>query len=90
VDLDTDFRGKVSDRCATGKAARSRWAPERGPTPLHPAGYGDAAAAPHPWIERDPVSGARSLRLPPPQTARRLADFLLVIVDSRRGTRAGD
>jgi hypothetical protein len=48
------------------------------------------AAAPHPWIERDPASGARSLRLSPPQTARRLADALLVIVDSRRGTRAGE
>ncbi len=53
---------------------------------------GDAAAAPHPWIERDPASGTRSLRLPlpPPQTARRLADALLAIADSLRGTRAGE
>jgi hypothetical protein len=50
----------------------------------------DPADARHPWIERDPASGARSLRLPlpPPQTARRLADALLAIADSLRG-RAG-
>lgn len=52
---------------------------------------GDAEAAPHPWIERDPATGARSLRLPlpPPQTARRLADALSVIADSLRGAGAG-
>ncbi|HWS12821.1 MAG TPA: C-terminal helicase domain-containing protein, partial [Rhodocyclaceae bacterium] len=50
----------------------------------------DPAAAAHPWIERDPASGARSLRLPlpPPQTARRLADALSAIAESLRG-RAG-
>ena len=37
----------------------------------------DGAAA-HPWVERDPATGVRSLRLPlpPPDTARRLADAL--------------
>jgi hypothetical protein len=45
----------------------------------------------HPWLERDPATGVRSLRLPlpPPETARRLADALLVIADSLRGSRAG-
>ncbi|OGA72983.1 MAG: helicase SNF2 [Betaproteobacteria bacterium RIFCSPLOWO2_12_FULL_65_14] len=53
---------------------------------------GDAEAAPHPWLERDPATGACSLRLPlpPPQTARRLADALSVIADSLRRTRAGE
>ncbi len=48
---------------------------------------GDGESAPHPWLERDPATGARSLRLPlpPPQTARRLADALSVIAASLRG-----
>jgi len=52
----------------------------------------DPAAALHPWIERDPASGARSLRLPlpPPQTARRLADALSAIADSLRGRAGGE
>jgi hypothetical protein len=38
----------------------------------------DGAAAAHPWVERDPATGVRSLKLPlpPPDTARRLADAL--------------
>jgi len=39
----------------------------------------DAGTAPaHPWVERDPVSGARHLKvpMPSPQTAGRLADAL--------------
>ena len=38
----------------------------------------DERAAPHPWVEHDPVTGARSLRvpLPPPQVASQLADAL--------------
>jgi superfamily II DNA or RNA helicase len=52
---------------------------------------GDAEATSHSWIERDPATGARSLRLPlpPPETARRLADALSAIADSLRGSRAG-
>jgi hypothetical protein len=51
---------------------------------------GNPEAAPHPWLKRDPASGACSLRLPlpPPETARRLAEALSVIADSLRGTRA--
>lgn len=52
---------------------------------------GDPSAAPHPWMERDPATGARSLRvpLPPPETARCLADALSAIADSLRGKSAG-
>ncbi|MCC6195807.1 MAG: ATP-dependent helicase, partial [Burkholderiales bacterium] len=50
---------------------------------------GDAQAS-HPWLERDPASGACSLRLPlpPPETAQRLANALSVIADSLRGSLA--
>jgi hypothetical protein len=53
---------------------------------------GDAELKSHPWIERDPTTGTSSLRLPlpPPQTARRLADTLSVIADSLRRGRAGE
>jgi superfamily II DNA or RNA helicase len=56
---------------------------------LSAAGNRDAPS--HPWLERDPATGARSLRLPlpPPETARRLAEALAVIADSLRATRAG-
>ncbi len=41
----------------------------------------------HPWIERDPTTGAQSLKmpLPPPETARRLANVLSSLADSLRG-----
>jgi hypothetical protein len=44
----------------------------------------DGAAAPHPWVERDPATGVRSLKLPlpPPDTVRRLADALSAISDA--------
>jgi len=47
----------------------------------------DPAAPPHPWIERDPSTGVRSLKvpLPPPETARRLADALSVLAETLRG-----
>jgi SNF2 family DNA or RNA helicase len=52
---------------------------------------GNPEATAHPWLELDPATGACSLRLPlpPPQTARRLADVLSVIADSLPGTKAG-
>ncbi len=52
---------------------------------------GNSAAPSHPWLEHDPVTGARSLRLPlpPEETTRRIAEALSVIADSLRGTRAG-
>jgi SNF2 family DNA or RNA helicase len=44
-------------------------------------------AAPHPWIERDPATGAQHLKmpLPPPETARQLANALVALADSLRG-----
>ncbi len=52
----------------------------------------DASTASHPWIERDPITGARSLKvpLPPPETAQRLADALSAIAVSLRGKRADE
>ena len=40
----------------------------------------------HPWIERDSVTGARSLKvpLPPPATTRRLADALSTLAEALR------
>jgi hypothetical protein len=53
---------------------------------------GDAEAASHPWVERDPTTGACSLKLPlpAPQTARRLAAALSAIADSLPAARAGE
>jgi len=41
----------------------------------------DGVVAAHPWVERDPATGARSLKvpLPPPETIRRIADALSTI-----------
>ena len=46
-------------------------------------------AAPHPWVERDPATGARSLKLPlpPPETLGRLADALSAFSDALRPSR---
>jgi superfamily II DNA or RNA helicase len=40
----------------------------------------------HPWIERDPTTGLRSLKmpLPPPEAARQLADALSALADGLR------
>ena len=47
----------------------------------------DPAASAHPWIERDPATGVRNLKLPlpPPETVRRLADAFSVLADALRG-----
>lgn len=46
---------------------------------------GDAAV--HPWIEHDPRTGARNLKIPlPPEAAKHLADLLAGLADSLRGT----
>jgi superfamily II DNA/RNA helicase len=51
---------------------------------LAAANNSDAA---EPWIERNPATGARSLKipLPPPETARYLANALSALADSLRG-----
>ncbi len=52
------------------------------------AAANDPKDAVHPWIERDPATGVRSLKmpLPPPEAARQLADALSSLAD---GLRAG-
>jgi superfamily II DNA or RNA helicase len=51
------------------------------------AAANDPNAPAHPWIERDPSTGAQNLKmpLPPPETARQLANALLAFADSLRG-----
>ncbi len=48
----------------------------------------NGGTTPHPWIERDPATGSRSLKvpLPPPETAKRLADALAVLAGTLRGS----
>jgi hypothetical protein len=44
----------------------------------------------HPWIERNPTTGVQSLKmpLPPPKTARQLANALFAFADSFRNSLA--
>ena len=51
------------------------------------ASANDPKAPAHPWIERDPATGAQNLKmpLPPPETARQVADALSALADSLRG-----
>jgi superfamily II DNA or RNA helicase len=51
------------------------------------AAANEPKAPAHPWIDYDPATGARSLKmpLPPPETARRLADALSALADELRG-----
>lgn len=51
------------------------------------AAANDPSAPAHPWIERDPASGGQTLKmpLPPPETARQLANALSALADSLRG-----
>jgi hypothetical protein len=54
------------------------------------AAANDPKAPAHPWIERDPATGVRSLKLPlpPPETARQLADTLSALADRLRSRTA--
>ena len=47
----------------------------------------DGASTTHPWVERDPSTGARSLRvpLPSPETGKRIADALALLADALLG-----
>ncbi|MDW6024778.1 DEAD/DEAH box helicase [Mesorhizobium sp. BAC0120] len=51
------------------------------------AAANDPNAPAHPWIERDRSTGRKSLKmpLPPPETARQLANVLSALADSLRG-----
>jgi hypothetical protein len=46
----------------------------------------DPAVPAHPWIERDPATGARSLKvpLPPPDVTSRIADAFSSLADLLR------
>ncbi len=82
-----------------GAAALSR---DRGPDPWQAlaqvgaqfvaalAAASDPDAPAHPWIERNPATGAQNLRipLPAPETARQLADALSALADNLRGKMA--
>jgi hypothetical protein len=50
------------------------------------AAANDPNAPAHPWIERDPATGLQNLKmpLPPPETARQLANALSALADSLR------
>jgi superfamily II DNA or RNA helicase len=54
------------------------------------AAANDPGAPAHPWIERNPTTGAQSLKmpLPRPEAARQLADALSALADSLRGRTA--
>jgi hypothetical protein len=51
------------------------------------AAANDPSAPAHPWIERDPATGAQNLKmpLPSPETARQLASALSALADTLRG-----
>jgi superfamily II DNA or RNA helicase len=51
------------------------------------ASANDSSRPVHPWIERDPATGAQSLKLPlpPPEIARPLANALAALADTLRG-----
>jgi superfamily II DNA/RNA helicase len=52
---------------------------------------GASARESHPWIERDPSTGTRSLKLPlpTPEIAKRLADTLSAVAETLRGKDKG-
>jgi len=51
------------------------------------AAANDPGAPAHPWIQRDPATGVQSLKmpLPPPETARQLAEALSALAEGLRG-----
>ena len=52
------------------------------------AAANDPSAPAHPWIERDPATGLQNFKipLPPPETARQLADALSAFANNLRGS----
>ena len=97
VNADVDIgAGVTAIRQADGAGASSR---DAGPDPWQAlmqvgtqfiAALGaanDTSAPAHPWIEQDPTTGAQSLKmpLPPPETARQLANALSALADVLRG-----
>jgi SNF2 family DNA or RNA helicase len=94
VDADVDTNGTAIAR-AEGAEAPSR---DAGADPWQAlaqvgaqfvaalAAANDPDAPAHPWIERDPISGVQSLKmpLPPPETAKQLANALSALADRLR------
>ena len=98
-DIDADVSvgaGEMAIAQADGAGASSR---DAGPDPWQAlvqvgaqfiaalTAANDPGAPAHPWIERDPATGAQSLKmpLPPPETARQLANALSAFADTLRG-----
>jgi hypothetical protein len=54
------------------------------------AAANDPDAPAHPWIERDPATGAQNFKIlpPAPETGRQLANALSALADTLRGARA--
>jgi len=87
---DAGVKAKGVDEAASGQANVDSWGAllqfgSQLVTALTATDNG--GTTPHPWIERDPATGSRSLKvpLPPPETAKRLADALSVFADTLRG-----
>jgi len=88
---DTELRGRV----APEQARQNETDPWQALTQLGAqlvavlGAVGNPAAPAHPWIERDPDTGAQSLKLPlpPPETAGKIADVLSMLVNTLRGLR---
>ncbi|MGA7806810.1 DEAD/DEAH box helicase [Bradyrhizobium sp.] len=98
-DHDTEANADASEPAITRPEGNGSAAPAANPDPWQGliqvgaqfvgalAAANDPGAPAHPWIERDPATGARNLKipLPPPETARQLADALSVLANSLRG-----
>jgi hypothetical protein len=100
-DIETDVRVEAGETAVAGPGGAAAAAPPRDshPDPWHAfvqvgaqfvaalAAANDPRAPAHPWIERDPATGAQSLKvpLPPPETARQLANALSALADTLRG-----
>jgi superfamily II DNA or RNA helicase len=94
-----DGAGSMEDAGAVADAAAIEAPRDQSPNPWQAlvqvgaqfvaalAAANDPRAPAHPWIEHDPATGARNLKmpLPPPETARLIADTLSALADSLRG-----
>jgi superfamily II DNA or RNA helicase len=98
-DINADVNGGASETVTArtdGAGASSR---DAGPDQWHAvvqvgvqfiaalASVNDPDSPAHPWIERDPATGAQNLKipLPPPEAANQLANALSALADSLRG-----
>lgn len=80
----------LTDGCAAAdEASTDPWSAllQVGAKIISSLAAGDSLDDPNSWIERDPTTGARHLKVPvpPPETVRRFADVLSVLADTLRG-----